>query len=412
MRKPSNRRGQCVFVTQEEDAPAAPGQHDDEAQIARVGGDQSGGHAASDAQYQAAASGVPANEALKPERQVRDAVLSIRIAHRRRRYAMKLQQKIDRACESYIRSNYTDWSPDMDDENKARIKKEVQEHLKRARADEHEDSGLTDLVQITDQTRAPIDTIRANQEKEMAKLAEKLPGYAFVKSVKGAAEVGFATIVAECSALNRETGEVTTLDDYPNVAKVWKRLGFAPFDGHAGSSWKREKWRPRALTAEEWIANPFSGERYALIIMIADSLFRHQWRGAEKTGTDEGEPTGPYGQVFADRRRLTAVTHPDWSRQHSKTDAMRIMMKAFLKDLYLAWHSEMRAARNRLKPSDLVPPAALGHQGAAAHASSAERTNSSKAAKGRVKPTGSMPPAAPSQASIDAHHDHAGRVNS
>ena len=327
---------------------------------------------------------------------------------------MKLQQKIDRACESYIRSNYTNWSPDMSDDEKERIRLEVQAHLKRARANEHEDQGLADLVQITDQTRAPIDLIRSQQEKLMAKLAEQLPAFSFVESVKGAAAVSFATIVAECSALNRETGEVTTLDDYPNVAKVWKRLGFAPYDGRAGSSWKREKWRPRALTADEWIANPFSGERYALIIMIAESMFRHQWKGAEKTGGDEGEPTGPYGQVFADRRRLTAVTHPEWSKQHSKRDALRIMMKAYLKDLWVAWQKDNnKAAHLLLKPTGSVPPDAPGQFPSDAQRISAGRVNSkSKAASQRVKPVAVLPPAAPGHEQIDTHREHAGRTTS
>ncbi|HMA75333.1 MAG TPA: hypothetical protein VKP67_28180 [Xanthobacteraceae bacterium] len=334
-------------------AADAPGQKSADTHAVRVGGDNPGGQLSYDNQSIDAASGVA--DQSKGDTQisgVRDAVLSIRIAHRRRRYAMKQQQGIDRRCESYIRSNYTDWRPDMGDDDRERIRKEVQAHLKRARSGEHEDAGLVELVRLTDRIREPVDLIRSEQERIMEKLAERLPGWSFVKSVKGAAALGFATIVAECSALNRETGEVTTLDDYANPSKVWKRLGFAPYDGRAGSTWKRDKWRPRALTNEEWIANPFSGERYALIIMIAESLFRHQWQSAEKAGTDEGQPIGPYGQLYADRRRVTAVTNPEWSKLHSKRDATRYMMKKYLQHLWSAWHDETRAARTWLKPRD------------------------------------------------------------
>src|SRR6516164_3337603 len=291
---------------------------------------------------------------------VRDVVLSIRIAHRRRRYALKQQQGVDRRCEGYVRSNYTNWHPEMKDDDRERIHKEVEAHLNRARSGEHEDAGLIDLVRVTDEMRAPVDRIRSQQEKLMEKLAAQLPGYDFVKSVSGAGGIGFATIVAECSGLDRVTGEITTLDDYPHWMKVWKRLGFAPYEGFAGSTWKREKWRPRSLSSDEWIKNPFAGERYALMIMIADSLFRKQWQSAEKAGADEGKPTGPYGQCYADRRRVTAVTHGDWSKQHSHRDALRVMMKQYLKDLWSAWRKDSKTAGQYLTATDHVPSAAPG----------------------------------------------------
>jgi hypothetical protein len=126
-------------------------------------------------------------------------------------------------------------------------------------------------------------------------------------------------------------------NNYPSPAHVWSRLGYAPFDGHAGSTWKRKAWRKRKLTKEEWIAHPFSGERYALFFSLADSMFRAQWQSAKKAGGDVGKPNGPYGQVYADRRAHTAVTHPDWSKMHAHRDALRVMMKRFLKDLRHAW---------------------------------------------------------------------------
>jgi hypothetical protein len=40
---------------------------------------------------------------------------------------------------------------------------------------------------------------------------------------------------------------------------------------------------------------------------------------------------------YALRRAKTAVTHPDWSDGHAYSDALRITMKAFLRDLWLEW---------------------------------------------------------------------------
>jgi hypothetical protein len=152
--------------------------------------------------------------------------------------------------------------------------------------------------------------------------------YPWVQSIHGAGALGLATIIAETGDLN----------NYPNVAKVWKRLGFAPFDGYAGSTWKRDTWRPRKLTAEEWTEHPFSGERYALMHQIAIWLVNSQWIGKAKSDTGEGKPDGPYGEIYAARRKHTLKTHADWSDGHCRMDALRVAMKAFLRDLHVEWN--------------------------------------------------------------------------
>jgi hypothetical protein len=246
--------------------------------------------------------------------------------HRRRRFAMKMQQKIDRGLEQFIRNNYTDWSPDLEKKERDRINAEVKTIVDAARKGEGEPE-VINLVQINDASRAPYDTIRAAAEKNMEALARELPVFPWVKAIYGARELGLATIIAEAGDLSR----------YPNPAKLWKRLGYAPYDGYAGSTWKRESWSPRRLTAKEWIANPFSGERYALMRQISESLVNAQWIGAAKTDTGEGKPDGPYGEIYAKRREHTAKTHPDWTKAHSRADALRIAMKAYLCDLWAEW---------------------------------------------------------------------------
>lgn len=254
-----------------------------------------------------------------------DTIAQIRRHHRRRRFAMKIQQKLDRALESFVRINATNWSPDMPEAERDKINREVKDIIKQARAGGQSD--LSDIVLVSDRAREPTDEMRAASEKAMEKLAMELPIYQWIESIRGAGALGLATIVAE-------SGDLT---NYPNPAKLWKRLGFAPFDGFAGSSWKRETWRPRTLTAKEWIANPFSGERYALMHQIAVWLVNAQWIGKAKTESGEGEPNGPYGEIYAARRKHTLKTHSDWSDGHRRMDALRVTMKAFLRDLHVEW---------------------------------------------------------------------------
>lgn len=262
-----------------------------------------------------------------------DTLTLIKFEHRKRRFAMKTQQKMDRSLESFIRINCTDWSPDLDAKAAEKENKKVSRIIKAALGalESGEDeivTGIRPLVEMNEKARAPSDDLRKHAEKRMEKAAKSLPVYVWAKGVRGFGEVGLATILAE-------TGD---LSKYANPAKVWKRLGFAPYQGAAGSTWKRATWRERALTADEWTENPFNGERYALMFMIAESLFKAQWIGKGKTEDGQGKPNGRYGEVYAARRAHTAVTHPEWTPQHAQRDALRVMMKRLLADLWQEWN--------------------------------------------------------------------------
>src|SRR5262249_2898822 len=150
-----------------------------------------------------------------------------------RRFAMKVQQKLDRSLESFLRTNATDWDPNADEAEREKANRKVKELLKRIRdGDPHE---FAEEVVACDHARAPADERRMVNERAMEQAAKQLLVFPWIQSVRGAGALGLATIVAEAG----------DLANYPTPAKLWKRLGFAPYDGHAGSTWKRETWRPR-----------------------------------------------------------------------------------------------------------------------------------------------------------------------
>jgi hypothetical protein len=255
-----------------------------------------------------------------------DTIALVRGLHRRRRFTVKLQQKVDRSLESFIRVNATNWNPNASEAEREKSNKQVREIIKSVRDGKpHE---FAEEVQMTDTARKPADERRAASERAMEKAAKELPVFPWVKSVHGAGALGLATIVAEAGDLS----------NYATPAKLWKRLGYAPYDGHAGSTWKRESWRPRALTKEEWIENPFSGERYALMAQIGTWLVNAQLVSKTKTASGKSEANGHYGEVYLKRRADTEQSHPDWSDGHRHKDAVRVTMKAFLKDLWNEWN--------------------------------------------------------------------------
>lgn len=44
---------------------------------------------------------------------------------------------------------------------------------------------------------------------------------------------------------------------------------------------------------------------------------------------------GPYRDVYDERRSLTALSHPEWTKGHSHNDALRVAGKVILRDLWL-----------------------------------------------------------------------------
>jgi hypothetical protein len=281
---------------------------------------------ASNGQYAAAPLPAPSTE---------DIIEALVQQHRNRRFAIKTQQKLDRSLESFVRRNFTAWSPDLPEKEAAKQNARVHQIIKMARDPDDADAIATLVrpqVEAIDASREIWDQQRAVAEKERLRLVRMLPIAAWLDTVKGAGPSSLADIIGEA-------GDIGT---YATHSRLWKRLGFAPYDGFAGSTWKRETWRPRKLTSEEWIANPFSGERYGIMRSLADSMFRANWQGADNKNNDTGasRPNGHYGELYARRRAHTKITHEDWSDGHAHADALRYMFKKYLRDLWKAWRMD------------------------------------------------------------------------
>lgn len=273
----------------------------------------------------------------------------IKAAHRHHRHAIKHQSRLARSLEAEVRDAFG-FRTNLPEPQRKKISAQAIALIKQCRAgtQSEEHSLIAMLVIASDQSRSSWDAIVLDRKKALERAARKLPGYDFVKGTRGAGDLGFAQII----------GEAGDLSNYANPGKLWKRLGLAPYDGHAMSSWMRETWRPRKLTSEEWIANPFKPERYAIIAQIATWLVTAQCEAKEKSGTKHGRPKGRYGEFYVGRREHTDITHQDWSDGHARADALRYTVKKFTRDLWVAW----RRASGELKPMGAVPGAEISAQ--------------------------------------------------
>lgn len=183
---------------------------------------------------------------------------------------------------------------------------------------------------------APLEKARHEIELGIARTARRLPVFEWVHGVRGFGEKTLGVLI----------GETGNLTNYPKPDKLWKRLGLAPHDGKAYSTWRREG----GLTAEDWIAARYAPRRRAEVYScLSEPLFRSQT-----------PVMGPYRLVYDARRARTAETHPDWTKAHSHADALRIMTKRAVSDLWSEW----RRAVVSLHSVQTVPAADLSPQGA------------------------------------------------
>lgn len=259
---------------------------------------------------------------------------------KQRVFCIKSQSRCDRSCEAFI-TRYLGYRNDLTEKERkalftkaASYRKKIEKGGQRSRdshivaapeADggSHEqlgnqwDSDLSvcdPIILNSAAARSAWDAHRNQVEKRMRKLSGDLPISAWAAEVAGFGPLGLAIVVGE-------TGDIGS---YATKERVWKRLGLAVIEGI------RQQKRTNAEDAAKHGYNP---RRRAEIWTIADSMFKHQWRGAK-----DDEPAGPrgrYGAIYMVRKAHTE--NREWSLAHRDTDARRIMMKALIEDLWSEW---------------------------------------------------------------------------
>ena len=159
----------------------------------------------------------------------------------------------------------------------------------------------------------PLLIRREEVEVEMARLAMELPVNIQVTGFKA---IGLAVIV----------GEAGNLSNYATIRKLWRRFGLGMAPGHEGKAYSTHRRDGTFAGApDEWIKAGYSPKRLGQVFgVVTVPLFM-------------AKAKNQYGAVYQKRREHTAITHPDWTKGHSDMDARRVMVKAFLADLWREW---------------------------------------------------------------------------
>lgn len=182
-------------------------------------------------------------------------------------------------------------------------------------------------------------------EKQGARLLAAI-GDPYINSAKNAPRT-VSALWAYCG-LHVVPGQAS-LDAHSSLAGDGGDPGQNSFDsraGLAGVAPKRRRgeqanWSTKAKTKAYLIAEACM-KQLSSHCRTSQSTFDDQTPGAGPAVRHTDECTcSPYRVVYDNRRAHTAVSRPDWSDGHSHNDALRVVSKEILKDLWRAardWH--------------------------------------------------------------------------
>lgn len=266
---------------------------------------------------------------------------------RERLFMIRTKNRMMNSTVAYVR-RFLNWSPDMPESERAKINAKalsiVQKIEKgKSPADDERFAAIKcqHLIMAAQKAREPFEsslkekeikhldgTVGPGIEREMVRIAKQLPVWQWASGIKGFGALSLAVIIAE-------TGD---LSNYANPGKVWKRMGLAPYKGKSARSWRVGG----GLKAEEWTELGYKPGRRSEMFQRVDPLMKHQIdKVKDADGNDTGERVyGPYGKVYADRKRYELERDPAMSKMYAHNRASRYMEKRLLKHLWQAWRRQ------------------------------------------------------------------------
>lgn len=161
--------------------------------------------------------------------------------------------------------------------------------------------------------------LRAKEEKELVKLAAQLPAADFILSIKGVGLLKLAEIVGEAG------GDLANF----SVCGLRKRMGLAPFNGRAPSTWKKPEFS-KGVSKENWVEMGYVGRRRALMHVIFECIIKNQSEGSAYD----------YKKVYYDRKAYEIKRDPDIKPIIAHRRAQRVTMQRLLKHIWQAWRGQ------------------------------------------------------------------------
>ncbi len=172
-----------------------------------------------------------------------------------------------------------------------------------------------------------IDPLKDLEHRTVLSLQKRMrvnPIWPYFKDVKGVGEKTLARLMA-CIG----DPYLRPLDDGSyeprTVSQLWAYCGMHTMPNKDGGIIAAK--RMKGVQAN------WNTEAKTRLFLLSQGLLR---QGIRKDKDGNQFAVTPYGQLYLDRRAHTAVTHPEWNPGHGLNDALRIMGKELLKQLWRA----------------------------------------------------------------------------
>lgn len=231
-----------------------------------------------------------------------DALDQIRIFHKHRKRLIRSRVSEQNRCWGQIVQIAMGRGMDF-----AEAKKFADRNLGSAIAGKLDDQEIAKAVSPWRQAIAIFAAEEPWFKKRMEKLAKEMPAAEWVAGVRGFGMTNYACIL----------GETGDLRNYPNPAKVWKRLSV----GLVGD----ERQRRIKDNKELAIIHGYKPEVASIVWQLGECLVR-QNKGGE------------YRRLYDEYKARQKAEHPELTDGHINNRARRYAAKAALRDLWCEWN--------------------------------------------------------------------------
>lgn len=173
-------------------------------------------------------------------------------------------------------------------------------------------------VQALTAIQATIEQAEQQTVKALEKAMKTNPLYEWSKTIKGLGAKTFARLLATIGdPYVRVDGTTRT------VGQLWSYMGLHVLDMTDGTQCAARNMRG--------IQSNWKTIAKTRLYIIETGLLK---AGIRKTDSGERYAITESGEVYLSRRMRTDETHPEWTDAHRHNDAMRVMGKRFIRDLW------------------------------------------------------------------------------
>lgn len=211
------------------------------------------------------------------------------------------------------------YSSDMAEKERLAKFKEASTLIEKIRKGDAVDHAFREIVTTTLEGIGAFDCHQAKIDKQMLQIVKQFPVAAWVGEPE---QRGFG--LPSLATLIGETGD---LNNYAGPAKLWKRMGCAPFQSGdkvaMGSTWRFGK--EGKLSAEEWTAFGYSPRRRSIAFVIGNCLVKGN--------------KSIYRARYDDSKLAIQLAHADFPPMRCDRHGMLLATKLLLKNLWVAWRA-------------------------------------------------------------------------